>query len=347
MPLHVLQLGPYPPPEGGICRNMLAIRDEIVGIGRRCSIVATSRSSQIDEEADVYHPRSTLGLLKLLASLKFDILHLHIGGDVSPRVLALALVCSLFGRKKSVLTLHSGEYPLTKEARSASANSLRGLIFRRFSRIIAVNEAIAEVFQRYGVDNERIKVILPFALKVPDENISVPKEFSDFRAKHSPFLLSVGGLEKDYDPLFQIAAMKDILAEFPNAALMIAGDGSMRSEVEKAVEMCDYRDNISLPGSVEHDVTLHLINDADVLLRTTLFDGDAISVREALFLKTPVIATDNGMRPAGVRLMEIGDTKTLVEILKELASAGKENCGNGESDNSNITAVVKVYEELA
>ena len=44
-------------------------------------------------------------------------------------------------------------------------------------------------------------------------------------------------------------------------------------------------------GDVEHPVTLHLINRADILLRTTKFDGDAIAVREALFLETPVIAT--------------------------------------------------------
>ena len=54
-----------------------------------------------------------------------------------------------------------------------------------------------------------------------------------------------------------------------------------------------------LAGNVEHPVVLHLIRDARLLLRTTLFDGDAISVREALFLGTPVIATDNKMRPDG------------------------------------------------
>src|SRR5438105_8526009 len=39
--------------------------------------------------------------------------------------------------------------------------------------------------------------------------------------------------------------------------------------------------------------SLRAIADADVLLRTTLYDGDAISVREALYLGTPVVATDN------------------------------------------------------
>ena len=40
MAMHVLQLGPYPPPEGGISRNMLAIRDELLKRGDRCTIIA-------------------------------------------------------------------------------------------------------------------------------------------------------------------------------------------------------------------------------------------------------------------------------------------------------------------
>jgi hypothetical protein len=34
-------------------------------------------------------------------------------------------------------------------------------------------------------------------------------------------------------------------------------------------------------------------------MRPTFYDGDAISVRESLFLQTPVVATDNKMRSGG------------------------------------------------
>src|SRR5437588_6194265 len=104
MTLHVLQLGPYPPPEGGISRNMLAIRDELRRRGGRCSIIATARSSRVSEEPDVYHPRSAFELISLVRRIGFDVLHLHIGGDITARVLGLALICSVFGRGKRVLT---------------------------------------------------------------------------------------------------------------------------------------------------------------------------------------------------------------------------------------------------
>ena len=233
------------------------------------------------------------------------------------------------------------------EARTASPNSVRGRIFRRFSRIIAVNDAIADVFRRYGVPADRIKVILPYSPRRPDENVKIPIELADFRSRHSPMLISVGGLEKDYDPLFQIAAMKDVLAELPQAGLMIVGDGSMRGEVEAAIIASGYAENILLAGNTEHAITLHLINEADILLRTTLFDGDAISVREALFLGTPAIATDTAARPDGVHLIAIGDRSALVKEIKKVTSPGNQPRLESLTYDANIKEVVDLYEELS
>jgi glycogen(starch) synthase len=347
MSLHVLQLGPYPPPEGGITRNMLAIRDELKTRGHRCSIIATSQSTHIVEEPDVYHPRSPVAVMRLLASLEYDVLHLHVGGDIGPRVLSLASACALFGRGKSVLTLHSGAYPLTNRAKNASPKSTRSMIFRRFSRLIAVNDAIAYVFRRSGAEAKCIRVIAPHSLRPADPNALVPLDLKTFCETHSPVLVSVGGLEKDYDPLFQVDAMKDILSEFPGAGLMIVGDGSMRGEVEQAVASSGYSDSILLAGNVDHAVTLRLMADADTVLRTTLFDGDAISVREALFLGTPVIATDNGMRPEGIHLIGMQDKTRLIKKLKLALAEGKKKSDGNDGDVSNISAVVDLYEAMA
>jgi len=60
---------------------------------------------------EVYYPASALQLIRLLMRLRFDVLHLHIGGDLTPRLLALGLVCTLVPGSKSVLTFHSGGYP--------------------------------------------------------------------------------------------------------------------------------------------------------------------------------------------------------------------------------------------
>ena len=322
---------------------MLAIRRRLVDQGHRCSIIATSKSTRIEDEPFVHHPSSVMDLVKLLATIDYDVLHLHIGGNVSKRVVGLALLCAIFGSRKSILTLHSGAYPLTEEAKHASRTSIRGRIFQRFSHIIAVNEPIADVFRRYGLPPEQVSVIPPYSLEKPDPGVDVPRDAAKFVETHSPLLLAVGGFEKDYDPLFQIAAMRDIFAEFPDAGLLMVGDGSMRDEVERAIAESGYGHRIFLAGNVEHGITLHLINDADVLLRTTLFDGDAISVREAVFLGTPVIATDNGMRPEGVYLYAAGDMEGFLKTFKSAISIGHVSIVHNAPDTSNITAVLNLY----
>jgi glycosyltransferase involved in cell wall biosynthesis len=345
--MRVLQLGPYPPPHGGVSRNMTAIRAELLASGHQCSIIATSRSTLTETEPDVYHPGSAFQLLKLLATLEYDVLHLHIGGGIPSRVLAMMFFCAVFSRGRSVLTLHSGGYPLSEQGLKASKNSLSGFVFRRFSRVIGVNTAMAEMFGRYGVEKQRIRVILPFSHELPDKTIEIPPAIGDFASRHKPLLLSTSLLEKEYDVELQIDALGEVLKEFPQAGLLIAGGGSLEKELKEKINKTGYSENILMAGDLDHKIALNLIDGFDMLLRTTHFDGDAISVREALFLETPVIATDNGMRPKGAELIPVGDEAALAEAIKKIARNERKTKGNREEDSSNLRAVVELYEEIS
>lgn len=344
--MHVLQLGPHPPPEGGINRNIQAIREELLSNGHRCTIVATSRSSKIIPEPDVYHPRTPLALIKLLFTIDYDVLHLHVGGAITPRLMALIFVCSLFRSGKNILSVHSGGYSESKEGKAARWLSVRGFIFRSFARIVVVNPLLADVFVRYGVSNDRIGVILPFVHREPDKNVETPAKMAEFVNLSHPFLLTVGLLEDEYDLFMQIDAMESVLVEFPNAGLMILGSGSLHERLAAAIAAKPYSDRVLVTGDVEHAVTLNLINKADILLRTTIFDGDAISVREALFLDTPVIATDNGLRPDGLNLIPIGDKTALSKEIIDIASAPRKERSPKSPDNKNIVQIVNLYREI-
>ena len=58
-----------------------------------------------------------------------------------------------------------------------------------------------------------------------------------------------------------------------------------------------------------------LMTLADVMLRPTATDGDALSVKEGLFLKKKVIATDRVDRPEGVLLFHYNDSESLTHAL--------------------------------
>lgn len=344
--MHVLQLGPYPPPEGGINRNMLAIREELENAGHNCSIIATAKSTKITTEKDVFHPRSPQEVIKLLKNLDYDVLHLHVGGEITKRVLGLIASCAFFGRGKSVLTIHSGGYPTSKEGKAARKNSIRGAIFRKFEKIITVNPLIADIFEKYGIERKKISVIYPFVHRNPDKAVAIPEKLKEFAEKHSPFLLTVCLLEDTYDLFMQIDAMEKVLEKLPEAGLMIVGSGSLENDLKKAIASKTYSERILLTGDVEHKIVLHLIKKADILLRTTKFDGDAIAVREALFLDTPVIATDNKMRPEGVHLIPIRDREALIEKIENLTKSKRTIKVEKQDNKSNITKVLDLYEEV-
>lgn len=336
---------------------MLAIHDELRRAGHDCSIInitRSARSSGGDRDGggkpNVYHPQTPLALVRLLLKLKYDLLHIHVGGEIPLRVLGLLLVCALAARGKSVLTLHSGGYPLTKEGRAARKLSLRGFIFRLYARLVCVNRQQVGMFEKFGAAREKVRLIYPFFDRNPDENVRVPAQLKNFAAAHKPFLLTVGLLQPAYNLPLQIEALEKIREKFPEAGLMIVGAGDLEDELRRLIDAKSYNRHALLAGDVEHAVTLHLINDCDVLLRVTDYDGDAISVREALYLDTPVIATDNGMRPAGVRLIPAGDRAALEKAIESTLAErrqGEKVKSAKPDDYRNITAILNLYEEIS
>ena len=342
--MRVAQLGPYPPPNGGVQSNLVAIRQYLEARGDSCVAVNLTRFH--GDATGVYYPSNARELVWLLLSLRVDIFHLHFGGHLSPRLLGLAFFCTLLPGRKIVLTLHSGGYPSSPAGKTAGRWTLRGFIFRRLDGLIAVNAEIAALFRKFGVRPDGIRTILPFSMTPPEGSTSLPENLRHFVAEHKPLLLTVGLLEPEYDLPLQIDTLEDILARFPGAGLVIAGSGSLERELRTRIDSKSYRDHILLYGDLPREATLATMRDCDVLLRTTLYDGDSVSVREALYLGTPVIATDNGMRPQGVRLIPISDRQRLRDAVFEALSGGGQRLEPVGDGQENVRAVVEFYKEL-
>lgn len=343
--MRVIQLGPYPPPHGGVQTNLVAIREYLLANGHECLAINLTRHRE-GGVPGVYYPAGAAELASLLVRLSADIVHLHFGGDLTARLLGLALLAGTLPGRKAVLTFHSGGYPSSPAGQTAGPATFRGLVLRRLDGLIAVNAEIAALFRKFGVRPEKIRTILPFVVKTPDPAQPLPDRLRDFLAAHHPVLLTVGLLEPEYDLPLQIDTMQDILERLPQAGLIIAGAGSLEAELRNRIAAKPYARQILLYGDLPHAVTLRLMLDAAALLRTTLYDGDSVSVREALYLGTPVIATDNGMRPDGCRLIPVSDRARLRDEILAVVTSGdprKSVAGDGQE---NIREVVKFYQEL-
>jgi glycogen(starch) synthase len=341
----VLQMGPYPPPHGGVQTNLIAIREHL----RRCQIASPvinlTRHRRSDSDG-VFYPRTALQVVRLLLTIPADIIHLHIGGRLSVRLLALCLVCSLIPRRRVVLTFHSGGYPSWETGRKAHSFSLRALILRRLDAVIAVNVEIAALFRRLGIASSRIKVICPYVPVSVREDCVLPEQLRSFCESHTPLMTTVGLLEPEYDLPLQISTLATVRRTFPDAGLVIIGSGSQEPELRRFIATQPEGRHVLLCGDVPHPQTVRVISEGDLFLRTTLYDGDSVSVREALQLRTPVIATDNGMRPPGVHLIPRSDPVALCQAIETVLREPQSRTTPEAADDQHLREVLEVYSSL-
>lgn len=344
--MRLLQLGPYPPPYGGVQTNLVAIRDLLRKEGIPSNIINLTRFRREDGDG-VYYPQSPWEVMALIWRLPRQIIHLHIGGDITNRLLLLTLFCTLMPKSRTVLTLHSGGYPGSPAGKASHPRTFRAFVFRRLNRLIAVNQELVHLFvEKFGVAPERVKLIAPHALPGQLSEELMPESVDSFLRDHQPVFLSMGWLEPEYDYPLQIRALKQIRTRHPRAGLMIFGSGRLESELRGQIQSAGCEDAVLMAGDVEHAAAQKALAQCDIFLRTTHYDGDSISVREALHWGTPVIATDNGMRPAGVTLIPVGDLNALVAAIDRLAAKPRSSPRTATADDSNIRAVYRLYEEL-
>ena len=344
--MRVLLLGPYPPPHGGVQTNLVAIRSFLLKHGVPCAVINITRHRRPDADK-VYYPKGAVPLLSLLTRLPYDVIHLHVGGMLTNRLLALSLACTLRPRTKAVMTFHSGGFPSTPEGQSLGPASFAGFVLRRFDGVIAVNEEIAGFLRKVGVQPQRVRCISPYAFLTngPSMN-SVPEHVATFMAEHDPVLVSVGLLEPEYDLPLQIEALPQVRQRFPDAGLLLIGSGSLEASLRARINASPCVQNILLAGDVPHAATMEAVSRCRLMLRTTLYDGDALSVREALQLGTPVIATDNGMRPPGVHLIPKSDLQALLRAIEQELQHPAAPKAQPAQDESNLQAVFDFYQDL-
>jgi glycosyltransferase involved in cell wall biosynthesis len=245
------------------------------------------------------------------------------------------------------LTLHSGGYPSSPAGKASHPGTFRAFVFRRIHRLIAVNEDLTRLFvEKFRVAPDRVRLIAPHALPGELSGEPLPDRLEAFFADHPVVFLSMGWLEPEYDYPLQIRALAEVRKRRPGAGLIILGSGRLEPELRDQIRASGCEDAVLMAGDVEHSAAQKALTKCSIFLRTTLYDGDSISVREALHWGTPVIATDNGMRPPGVTLIPVGDLDALVKAIERLLQEPRQEPGKVAADDGNIRAVYQVYEEL-
>jgi glycogen synthase len=308
-------VGNWPRPYGGVAVHVAALARAARARGLDVRVIDIGEGQHRGE--GMRPARGALPYAAALGSAAAEgrLLHLHTSG-ANAKSWLVALAASRArrpGAPRGVLTLHSGSAPAWLRA-GRSRRALAAAACAGFGTVVAVNGEIAHELSASGVPRSRITVLAAFspALLEPPQP---PPALAAFRAAHAPLLAAALSPGPVYGADLLLPAFEALRARLPSAGLAVFGAGTDAAELR--------RPGLLGLGELDHRAALAVMEAADVFVRPTRADGDAISVREALTLGCGVVASAVGHRPPGCLIFPAGDLGALAARLAEAAAGGR------------------------
>ncbi len=227
------------------------------------------------------------GLAMLLKVGRFDVVHAHMFGS-NVWGTALGKLCSV-----PVIIAHEHNWSYTGELMRRMID--RHLIARYATRFVAVSESNrTRMIELEGIPAEKV-LVLPTAY-IP-HRVTVPTDIrTELRLPADARIIGVAAtlrVEKALEVL--VSAMAEIVTRFPEAHLVIAGDGPCRGALEEQVSRLGLTGHVHLLGE-RRDVT-PILETVDVGALSSDWEGMPLFVLECMATGTPVVATNVGGLP--------------------------------------------------
>jgi len=146
--------------------------------------------------------------------------------------------------------------------------------------------------------------------------VTIDPQLAAWMEQHQPLLSTALFFRPEYGFDLLVNAIARLRERHPDVGCVVMGSGEDFQKARERVDQARLDEHILLAGDVDHDTCLALMSASDVFVRPTLEDGDSISVREALELKVPVVASRVGTRPPGAILFHPGDVEDLLSKLE-------------------------------
>ncbi len=233
---------------------------------------------------------------------------------------------------------------------------LNGLAFRRGVVPVAVSGAVARSFE--AMYRMAPPATIPNGIDI--RRFDRPGSRLEWRRAHGfsdtdILIASVARLEPQKDPEALIRAFAAASSTGSPCHLLMAGEGSLRTRARECAERCQVAARVHFLGALR-DVP-ELLGASDLFALASRWEGNPLSVMEAMAAGLPVVATAVGGVPElvdhGVTglLVPPADAEALERALAALAADAGRRRAMGEAARAraaafSVEAMVAAYSEL-
>jgi glycosyltransferase involved in cell wall biosynthesis len=308
-------------------------RDEVYGVASRLDGLAVDYAEVREKHS--FDPGIWPKLRQVVRERQIDIVHAH---DYKTDLVAL-----LLARTEGVIPLTTAHGWTGHSRREQFYYWADKKLIARFPRVVAVSSEIRDELTRTGTNPSRVTVVLNgidhtafrrdrSREREARERLGVPLE---------RFVIGgVGRLEpqKRFDLLMD--AVAQIRQHRPDVLLVIAGDGSLRSELEEAVGRHGLTGHCLMLG---HQTDVPLVHHTfDLFVQSSKYEGTPNAVLEAMALESPLVATAAGGTAELVRdgqdglVVPVNDVPTLVAAMRRALASPAETAARVASARARI-----------
>lgn len=213
------------------------------------------------------------------------------------------------------------------EGRGRLRRALRYRPIRRWyplaDAIVAVSRGVADdVVTTSGIDPDRVHVVRnPVVSPALDRLADIAPEHRWLVPGGPPVVLGIGRLtrQKDFPTLLGAFAR---LRDRHDARLIVLGEGEDRDQLEGLANELGIAEDVDFPGFVENPYGW--LRRARVFVLSSAWEGSPNALTEALYLGTPVVATDCRSGPRELLedgrygpLVPVGDAAALADAIED------------------------------
>jgi len=346
-------IGPYPLPYGGISVHLQRFVEHLDRKRLDYILYNTGSASEKPYHVISVAKRRASWYLKFLFTHQCKIVHL-ISVNWFGRVL-FGIAASI-RPGKYVLSIHGKSITEALTSEKKLHAFVTGWLLRRMDAVIACNSDIARDCNELArLPRDKVQTIPAFIPPTLYQETALPGYIQEYIASHSPVLSAAGWIGKVhmgsdlYGVDMMVQLVKRLKHDYPRIGLILSVNGGQETAIQQMIKDCRLAvgdSMLAVTESLKEFATLAALTD--LFLRPTNTDGEAVSIREALFVGTPVVTSDAIPRPESCVIFanrDMDDFELQVRrSLSELDILKKRLANYPISDNAG--KIIKLYREL-